>query len=314
MKDCATIMFGDIQPSPLQVRAVVWRRKSIAKSLNITESKLVELAICRGNDFTSSIDTGRSKKKISQILAFLHAQPDDFVASANTDEENLALLYSRDFYNLQDLSQYPIDREVIDSPRSIEEFLEKYCGRLDDKDRKDLLSYHQSRLNEDLSNVIFNYLEESSTRSPEGSDSIAASLVTHDYRVSLTTMINEMANTERDLIETCHPCPASNKKKKKLYPIIDLIWKDLVVFDMFGCLLKHLLRNLLKFLSNSYTSNFIESCSLNCPNNNETYSLLIQYQVLVFSGDWINSNSPFVSSLKLTLCLYYHGKKCLFWT
>lgn len=314
MKDCATIMFGDIQPNPPEVRAVVWRRKNISRSLNITEKKLVELAICTGNDFTSSIDTGLGNRNISQILSFLQAQPDDFEASAHTDEENLALLYSRDFYNLEDLSQYPVDREAIRSPLSLEEFLQKYCGRLDDKDRKELLSYHQSRLNENVPNVIFHYLEESSTSSSEPSDSVASSLITPDYRVSLKTMIDEMANKESDLLEASHPRPESEKKKKKLRPIIDLSWKDIVVFDVFGCLLKQLLRNLLKALSNNCTSRYIESSYLNSPENNETYSLLLQHQVLVLLSGSTDFNSPLVSSLKHTMYLYYHGRKYLFWT
>ena len=130
MKDCPYIEFGKIKLNGMersqtldksykQVSACVFRRSATASLLGLSDSQLVELAIAAGNDFTECYSRtnfrdvfgtlqledfkyiGDFIKKVLESLRELDAK---YRVSSSNRELDLAIRYSRLFYNLFDVS------------------------------------------------------------------------------------------------------------------------------------------------------------------------------------------------------------------
>jgi hypothetical protein len=111
----------------------VFRRAVTSTICGLTESQFVEWCILSGNDFTSSFQLtdfdafGNQEQKPSGKKDYSHSpmkakdrsadakrmiksQAEDFRLFSSTNSKlNMAIEYSRDFYELRDLSKYPID-------------------------------------------------------------------------------------------------------------------------------------------------------------------------------------------------------------
>jgi hypothetical protein len=142
MKDLSYISFGAFQVEDGQVMATVWRRAAIAQSLSISENQLVELAILIGNDFTSSYTlfdyvnpclkmVAPDGRHIEDLLGLIAAQDMDFKLESSNHMLQQAIQFSRDFYNLVDLSSYGFDDDDDDSSERSLEALEGKDGGSD---------------------------------------------------------------------------------------------------------------------------------------------------------------------------------------
>lgn len=120
---------SDSETSPIKV----YTRKSIAACLGLSESQLIEFAILAGNDFTSSFmkeefrwvdQSGPALPPVkwthNEMLEFIRATDPTFKLESRNSSLQLAIDFSRDFYELQDLSGYPIDiRQELGMPLSL---------------------------------------------------------------------------------------------------------------------------------------------------------------------------------------------------
>ena len=141
MKDCPYIVFGTLKhrkaPGAGNSRTVVgcatvWRRKKLALNLGFKEEQqLVEWSILIGNDYTKhfpkSSFTGYSTKKSSKNLGsvqsnssygqheyssietmrkFIISQKPSYRLTSTDTELELSITYSREVYNLSDLTRY----------------------------------------------------------------------------------------------------------------------------------------------------------------------------------------------------------------
>jgi hypothetical protein len=120
MKDCPYIEFGQIsrknESSPPS--ALVYRRAQTSSWLNLAESQLVELAISTGNDYTElfprsdyreglgtmKLDGEGSHTVIERISVVLRDLSGNYRVSSSNRELDMAIRYSRLFYNLFDVS------------------------------------------------------------------------------------------------------------------------------------------------------------------------------------------------------------------
>jgi hypothetical protein len=119
----------------------VFRREITARICGLTESQFVEWCILSGNDFTSSFEmthfdvcrgssgneedqknsgkkkdmhsgalTTKAKERSGDAKRIIKSQREDFhLTSTSNAKLHMAIEYSRDFYELRDLSKYPID-------------------------------------------------------------------------------------------------------------------------------------------------------------------------------------------------------------
>jgi hypothetical protein len=118
-------------PSHSTVTACVIRRASIAKSLGIHDELMVELAILMGNDYVvsgmqKSFENGpetNDYQDTEALLSFLRRQGKGYRVyckknvSSNVQE---ILDFVRKQYNLQDLSDYPLELDTIERDDSFE--------------------------------------------------------------------------------------------------------------------------------------------------------------------------------------------------
>lgn len=113
----------------------VFRRSQTASICGLTESQFVEWCILSGNDFTLSFDIAdfdglereviekdkkgsskkddgsfvRVKERCSDAKRIIKGRGEDFRLNALNPKLKMAIEFSRDFYELRDLSKYPID-------------------------------------------------------------------------------------------------------------------------------------------------------------------------------------------------------------
>lgn len=108
MKSSPYIVIGDLNPkeidkSDLTVR--VWRREKISNLLQISESQFVELCLYLGNDFTLD----EKNTTIIESKNFIESQSPLFRLTSQNSNLNQAYAFSRKFYELEDLSEFPFD-------------------------------------------------------------------------------------------------------------------------------------------------------------------------------------------------------------
>ena len=126
MRDCPYIPFGtlsataDESTSGITFEAAhVYRRETTAKALGISEQQFVELCIVIGNDYTGqfdqafldcmcdfTVDGARRKEALLEGITLLG---DSFRAESSYKLLQTAVEFSRDVYELRDLSKYPFD-------------------------------------------------------------------------------------------------------------------------------------------------------------------------------------------------------------
>ena len=128
-RDCPYIELGELKVSKRGsvVASHVWRRSRTAASLEISEKQFVELCILVGNDYTGKIlkeehpqleESPENQSRIDTILQMIAASGVDFQVSSKDDSFQLAVEFSRDLYDLRDLSKYPYDIR-----QSVEQFV-----------------------------------------------------------------------------------------------------------------------------------------------------------------------------------------------
>lgn len=260
MKDCPTILFGDLDDViPNQINAVVWRRKYIADSLNLSESQFIELALLVGNDFTSEMNWNEfdnvpsQSSTIGEIIDFIQSQSPDYQVTSPYYQTNLILQFSRDFYQLNDLTIYPDDESVAEDINQEENSEESEDNDSDDGDndnthkylglnRKNCLRSYFGKLThidkqfiyetiESLSfnsennfpELIFSMLKEKSNKDTEKEDddevylsSTAALLITPQYSqmIQNMTQTTKLEYLNQEIIEN-KPTKKQKKKTKK---------------------------------------------------------------------------------------------------
>lgn len=120
MKQCPYIEFGSLEIVEGGVAAPVYRRDQTAAAFGLSEELFVELCILCGNDFTSAHDRSDYKDApssdiagISAVVEWLGAQEAFYRAQAVEEGENeIALQYTRAFYELEDISVYQRELEA----------------------------------------------------------------------------------------------------------------------------------------------------------------------------------------------------------
>jgi hypothetical protein len=165
MKDCPAIGFGCIKGKK-KLQATVWRRKMVAAHLKITDSQLIEAALLLTNECPSPAPICQGDpevKRCEKIVTYVKSHPMHFQFSPSDHPElDRALCYSRDLYNLEDLSEHPFDNgEMEDSPTARAEFLASS------------LTHLQLLLDEELSFAISSFLPKESPQLGDLSDGAA---------------------------------------------------------------------------------------------------------------------------------------------
>jgi HrpA-like RNA helicase len=116
--------------------ARVFRREQIASICGMTEPQFIEWCLLSGNDFTASFDISdfdglecegivekdkkgnlkkkddgysRVKERSGDAKRIIKARGKDFRLNSSNPKLKMAIEFSRDFYELRDLSKYPID-------------------------------------------------------------------------------------------------------------------------------------------------------------------------------------------------------------
>ena len=117
MKDCPYIQFGSIRfDDDGGLSACVWRREVTCLLLQISERQFVELCIYLGNDFTDVYDKALFNKPHNADLSVYalcgKALVDHMLSSADPELQR-AIEFSRDFYELRDLTHYDYDAKVV---------------------------------------------------------------------------------------------------------------------------------------------------------------------------------------------------------
>jgi hypothetical protein len=131
MKDINYVQFEELYSMRLSlgaagdssaVTAKVYTRKTIATGLGLTESQLIEFAILAGNDFTAGFQKEEfrwssqgaaalppAKWRHDEMLDFMQTTSPSFQLESRNSSLQLAIDFSRDFYELRDLSRFPVD-------------------------------------------------------------------------------------------------------------------------------------------------------------------------------------------------------------
>ena len=110
--------------SKLVVEAKVWHRADVSTSLDMTETQFIEYAIAIGNDFTAPFDRSllhnfklRDKvDSLDNLRRYILSQGNKYRLCSLDSKLNLAINYSRSFYELHDLESFPIDDLSDDAP------------------------------------------------------------------------------------------------------------------------------------------------------------------------------------------------------
>ena len=117
MKNCPYIQFGSIRfDDDGGLSACVWRRETTCSLLQISERQFVELCIYLGNDFTDTCDKAlfiRPHNSDLSVYALCGKTLADHMLSSADPELQRAIEFSRDFYELRDLTHYDYDAKVI---------------------------------------------------------------------------------------------------------------------------------------------------------------------------------------------------------
>ena len=106
----------------------VFRRAQTASICGVTEPQFIEWCILSGNDFTVSFDiadfdglqcevsprkkdngSSRVKERCGDAKRLIKGRGEDFRLDSSNPKLKMAIEFSRDFYELRDLSKYPID-------------------------------------------------------------------------------------------------------------------------------------------------------------------------------------------------------------
>ena len=114
MKSCPYIQFGTLSfAAGVEFKAPVWRRATTCSLLQISERQFVELCIYLGNDFTKVYAKTLFKRPPSCDVPEqeLGSTPlaDGMMWSSDDPELQRAIEFSRDFYELRDLTHYDYD-------------------------------------------------------------------------------------------------------------------------------------------------------------------------------------------------------------
>ena len=246
MKDCPTIFFDSIKQNKKtnQLKAIVWRRSRIALELEMTESQLVEMVLLKGNDFTKqcSWDFEINRYSLEEVRQFILSQPIDYKLSSSLPKELNPLEYSRDLYELNDLSIYPYDPPHIDTPTTLirSELIQNYEGvlfRYDSERIKSLIHFDQI---DNLISIVSNYLREYHNSSSSSSSSTInnsileysesiSSILIHSHYLEIFNRLLPVTSVVEDEWVT-----VKSKQKKKVVKK----WEDYVVIDQFEQLLK----------------------------------------------------------------------------
>jgi hypothetical protein len=219
MKDCPAIVFGGIKGKK-KLQATVWRRKMVAAHLKITESQLIETTLLLSNEDLSPTPIGRGDSEVQRcdkIVTYVRSQRTDYQFSPFDHSELKALCYSRDLYNLNDLSGYPFDNdEAEDLPIARAEFFASS------------LTHLQLHIDEDLSSAISSFL-------PSGSpDSIDASVI---ERMTIVQCRRSLSRLIERIKSKASSTPAGQKYQraiKNLAPPIPLQqrWEEKVAAQL----------------------------------------------------------------------------------
>jgi len=128
--DAQYIPVSTLEATGSVVSAVVITREDLAIALNLPDSEsMVEVAIAMGNDYVTdpskaaldcpSATSGHSKKggssnNVSEILEYIRARGAGYRIESTDEEKREVLRFIRALYNLQDLSDFPFDDELVD--------------------------------------------------------------------------------------------------------------------------------------------------------------------------------------------------------
>eukprot|EP01041_Mallomonas_annulata_P010803 gene10803-22549_t len=186
MKDCSCMDFDTLSKSRNDsdgCMAVTRSRKDVAANLDISESKLVELALLIGNDYTRVFprsqlqlnietsfripgDGNCSKEAIKLMLKCIQSLPEDFKLTSSNTSLQTALEYSRALYELEDISNYPeyskrtrlisLCDEQLDSIRTYVKYRVESMNLSDDeKKTKEMKSKMDD---DDVASIVIDYL------------------------------------------------------------------------------------------------------------------------------------------------------------
>lgn len=167
-KSTPYIEFGSIIP-PKDIpysRAPVWRRSDVASALNLSESLFVEFCLFIGNDYLSenfrlklksleNISLRYSVQVLGDMLNIVRSNESTFKLSSDDPNVLRSLNFSRDLYDLEDISQYPQD--VDDEARVMALTSEEKDSLRDFMDT--VLSYDPSTSKSSVFNDVINVLE-----------------------------------------------------------------------------------------------------------------------------------------------------------
>ena len=119
-KDCPYIEFGELTISKSGITAShVWRRLQTATALGLSEKQFVDFCILIGNDYTSHFEEIRllsspgdtMDARIELLLEVISATDSDFELCFPDENLQQAINFSRDLYDLCNLSKYPYDQK-----------------------------------------------------------------------------------------------------------------------------------------------------------------------------------------------------------
>jgi hypothetical protein len=218
MKDCPTIAFSAIKGDATHLQAIVWRRPLVAKHLGLNETQLLSsLLFSESFKIVKGKDVPQENPGITRSL----------LSHEDTRLDQL-LRYSRELFDLEDLSKYPFDDDGDDaedqepSPLTRESVIASYSGRV-----------HLS---------------------------VAGAVITPQYRRVLTSMVEctrsqpSQSQLDHQRVEPRKRFQSGPRPPRSTHSRgPKLSWEDLVVLDHFECQLKLLLRSLIAGLVSDTT-------------------------------------------------------------
>jgi hypothetical protein len=246
MRDCPTICtLHDIEKANSKgLRASVWRRSSLAVDMRLTESQLIEASLLLGTDFTSAfsfkdyLGVPLRDRELDQICEFIQSKPTYYRLSAAHPQLEMVLRFSRDFYDLRDVSAYPFDQPDVPCflPSSLTRtaVIRSYLGALVTVDEEGILQDYKTWPREDFPTVIFSFLRTSNPtrRCVEKNGSKAAAIIHSAVRESLSKMVEGVRSENMN----------STRKEIKKLPAITDDWEDVCLEDWEGLSVDDLLQ------------------------------------------------------------------------
>jgi hypothetical protein len=143
--------------------AKVWRRKDVCEAMRLTEEQFVELCILIGNDFTGCFDRSlfnkingkeaipirRDQTAINFLLFQLWNNNNiNFKASSSKSEElEMAIQYSRSFYELNDLRVFQIEKNLTKENLSKVNNYDRHINFLS-TDKKAIYNWFENQIDE----------------------------------------------------------------------------------------------------------------------------------------------------------------------